>query len=133
MKFYLQSFFVLAMCLSVSASQAADEKKFQGNWSGSKDDAKVEVSINGNRISFNSSTGEWYKGTYSTDDTTVPKQITMTIEDCPFEEFKGQVSLGIYVLDGDSLSITACRPGDPTPPTGFDDPRSKSLEITRKK
>lgn len=133
MKFCLQSFLVLTLCLSVSASQASDEKKIQGNWSGSKDDAKLDVSIEGNRISFNSSTGEWYKGTYSIDSTTVPKQITVTIEDCPFEEFKGQVSLGIYILDGDRLSISACRPGDPTQPTGFDDPRSRSLEITRKK
>ena len=125
---------VFLICLTTSAlSEETVSKKLQGHWTGTEGDANVEATFDGDRFHFSSSTGEWYKGTCQIDATTTPKQLIVTINDCPIEQFKGLTSHAIFQLDGDSLRLCGCRPGDPAGPTGFDDPRGRSFTLNKQK
>ena len=110
----------------------AELQKFQGTWNSVSTDDNIEVTVTKDTLEFHDSkTGEWYKAQFEIDATTKPKSIVATIKDCPFEEFIGESSHGVYRFHNGELEISACRPGEPEGPKGFDDPRCRSLMLKR--
>jgi hypothetical protein len=70
--------------------------------------------------------GEWLTGRFSTNTTIVPYQFDLMIDDCYFVYFEGQISLGIFKIEGDILTLRVHAPGDPTRPTSFSSSTSHS-------
>jgi uncharacterized protein (TIGR03067 family) len=113
----------LAGC-SKSNGPKADSAAIQGNWEGKEDPAKPSESLvlSGNTLEFHGSNPqEWYKGTFVLHEDANPKQMIITITDCPFPKYVGKVANAIYRVENGTLTIAGNEPGKPNMPTGFDD------------
>jgi uncharacterized protein (TIGR03067 family) len=83
-------------------------------------------------IEFHAADGrEWYKGTFTMNENTNPKQIIFTVADCPAPKYIGKVGNAIYRLENGLLIIAGNEPGNPAMPKGFDDPDSRHLEFSK--
>ena len=69
----------------------------------------------------NDEDGEWYVGTFSINTQTNPKQIDAVIIDCfpNGSEYLGETALGIYKIEGNTLTLASHEPGVPTRPSSF--------------
>jgi uncharacterized protein (TIGR03067 family) len=120
-----------AVAVGYAQAVAAEDKKpdkdrLQGEWKvvsiklggmdhPRKDDVGGVMTFKGDSMSL-----EPYKATFKLDPATDPKQVDFTLTESPNEGEKGQVSLGIYKLDGDKLIIHSAHPGATDRPTGFE-------------
>ena len=76
-------------------------------------------------------TNEWYKGTFTVYDTT-PRQLVLSITDCPFPQYKGQASYAIYELENGKLTMAGNEPGNPTVPANFDAAGARKFVFSQK-
>ena len=137
--------FFLSLVLSftlipVNGVKAADKEleKMQGNWTAEVETdegkKKASLSVEGKKIRFDGPDGqEWYEGTFEIDASAKPKRMSVLIEDCPFEQFKKQTVEAIYTLENDTWTICATAPGAPEGPSGFDDEKTRTLELKKDK
>jgi uncharacterized protein (TIGR03067 family) len=100
-------------------------KLLQGKWEGEEKgrDGKCTLTIEGKEASFvGANPQEWYKATLELRGDTNPKQLNGKVNACPVPDFVGQLSRGIYKLDGDTLTLVGTEPGSPDAPKSFEDP-----------
>ena len=108
-----------------SSLHKSDSAALQGTWQGSEIGGRTEgvcwLIIAANAVEFRgANTNEWYKGTFTLRQDTTPLQVIATIMQCPFAQYIGKTTHGIYRLEGGKLTFTANEPGNPEVPTGFD-------------
>ena len=94
--------------------------ELEGTWTGYElgGDAGWTFILTGNTFST-TGPGEWHTGTFSLNTGASPKQMNALITDSAISIYIGSTMLGIYQLSGDTLTIAAHEPGDPTRPTSF--------------
>ena len=66
------------------------------------------------------SSGVWYKGTFTLNETPTPRQADFKIVDCSIEQYKGTTAMGIYKVDKDTLSFASYEPGTETRPASLE-------------
>ena len=101
----------------------SSETEMQGIWigyelEGGNDEWTYDVNEDVLDISASISQ-EWYKGTISLNTNAVPKQIDYFITDSYFNEAIDETALGIYKIEGDTLTFAANAPGNPERPTSY--------------
>jgi hypothetical protein len=74
---------------------------------------------------------ETYVATIEIDDSVHPHSIAATFTYCSFESFIGKISYGLYVLEGDHLTLTAHMPGSGTAPAELYDADGRTWELYR--
>jgi uncharacterized protein (TIGR03067 family) len=124
----------LSACSKQSGSKP-DSAVIQGNWEGKEDPAKPSESLvlSGNTLEFHGSNPqEWYKGTFVLHEDANPKQMIITITDCPFPKYVGKVANAIYRVENGTLTIAGNEPGKPNMPTGFDDQGARVIALKPK-
>jgi uncharacterized protein (TIGR03067 family) len=108
------------------ADKKPDKEKLQGEWK------VVSIRLGGQDHPHKDQVGEVmtfkddgmelgsFKATFKLDPAADPRQVDFTLTESPDPNQKGQVSLGIYKLDGDKLLIHAAHPGAGDRPTDFE-------------
>ena len=109
-----------------SACRQSDATVIQGTWSGQEigvagTAGSPSIVFQGTNVEFHGANpNEWYKATFSLREDTTPKQFVAVITDCPAPQYVGKTGHAIYLIQGDTLTLTGNEPGDPTVPAGFD-------------
>jgi RNA polymerase sigma factor (sigma-70 family) len=101
----------------------SDLTAIQGTWSGHEKGAPgvSSMMLQGTNLTFHGADpNEWYKASFSLNETTNPKQFVATITDCPAPQYVGKVSHSLYKIEGNTLTISGNEPGNPEIPTSFD-------------
>jgi uncharacterized protein (TIGR03067 family) len=93
-----------------------DQKALQGTWVGVKGDKKAEVEFSGGKFVVKMD-DDVYKGTFTLNSSKKPKQIDMKVKDGP--KYVDMVSLGIYKIEGDTLTWRTNEPGREQRPEDF--------------
>jgi uncharacterized protein (TIGR03067 family) len=122
--------------VSTSKPQKSDAAALQGTWAGhevsSENAGASSLVIKGSTLEFHgANTNEWYKGTITVYDTT-PRQLILSINDCPMPQYKGQSGYAIYELKDGNLTITGNEPGNPTVPADFDAAGARKIVFSKK-
>ena len=87
------------------------------------------LTIRGNHFSLvREDLNLWYKGFLRLNKNCRLKKIDLEVMDTAVQTSNGKTSLGIYEVDGDTLTIIATEPGDHLRPLSFDEP-GKSIEF----
>ena len=87
------------------------------------------LTIKGNHFSLvREDLNLWYRGLLRLNQNCRLKKIDLEIMDTAVQASNGMTSLGIYEVDGDTLTIIATEPGDHLRPLSFDEP-GKSIEF----
>jgi hypothetical protein len=106
-----------------------DTSAIQGKWSGHETGAegKSTLDLTSKTLEYHGAdTNEWYKASISAYDTD-PKQMVVTITQCPFPQYVGATSYAIYKLQDGTLTITGNEPGFPGAPKAFEADGSRTL------
>jgi RNA polymerase sigma factor (sigma-70 family) len=112
--------------VAAAEDKKPDKDKLQGEWKvvsikvggqdhPNKDQVGDTMTFKGDGMEL-----EPFKATFKLDPSKDPREVDFTITEGPDEREKGKVSLGIYKLDGDKLTIHAGHPGGTERPTGFE-------------
>ena len=111
-------------CDSSDSTDVSDQERLQGNWSGfevGRDSDNCTLTISENTMDFKGPTAqEWYKATFTLDESVNPKTGDITITDCPAPDYVGKVGMIIYKIEGSTLTIAGSEPGQPVRPSSFD-------------
>ena len=87
------------------------------------------LTIKGNQFSLvREDLNLWYRGLLRLNQNCRLKKIDLEVMDSAVQASNGMTSLGIYEVDGDTLTIIATEPGDHLRPLSFDEP-GKSIEF----
>ena len=87
------------------------------------------LTIRGNQFSLvREDLNLWYRGLLRLNQNCRLKKIDLEVMDSAVQASNGMTSLGIYEVDGDTLTIIATEPGDHLRPLSFDEP-GKSIEF----
>jgi uncharacterized protein (TIGR03067 family) len=119
-----------------SKPQKTDATALQGTWTGHEaggdNNGTASLVIKDSTMDFHgANTNEWYKGTFTVYDTT-PRQVVLSITDCPFPQYKGQASYAIYEFESGKLTMAGNEPGNPTVPASFDAAGARKFVFKRK-
>jgi beta-lactamase regulating signal transducer with metallopeptidase domain len=114
----------------------SDAAALQGEWTGQEvggeSSAPSSLVIKDSTLEFHGGNpNEWYKGTITVYETT-PRQLILSIEDCPIPQYRGQSGYAIYELKDGKLTITGNEPGTPTVPANFDAVGARKIVFSRK-
>ena len=97
--------------------------ELEGTWIGYEIDGKNDewtLSFSGNNYeSHNQNYEEFYNGTFTINTEILPKQIDLLFEECSCPEYVGKTALGIYEIEGDTLTYASNPPGFNSRPTEF--------------
>lgn len=118
---------LVACCLGCASndsngSTSHGDPALVGSWTGTEVDFPPYIwtlVLTAATMDVQSSSGEGYKATYTTDTSVDPKRISGTITDCPLADFVGKSWNGIYKIEGSMATIASNVPGDTTFPTAF--------------
>jgi len=124
MRWHMAWMFVLVILLSGNLAHGgkdkkSDKDKVQGSWSGTKDGKSIKMAFKGDQVTVTFDDKETFKGTYKLDATKKPKAIDIAVKEGPKKEYVGKTSLGIYKLEGNSLTWCANEPGRDNRPADF--------------
>ncbi len=101
-----------------SASRpAGSDPGIRGEWQAYEFNSNARtwtMAFEGGRFRAESGPDDWYEGEFAVDPSVEPATIDFRIDDCRCS-FKGETSRGIYVWDGQSIVISAPRPGSSRP------------------
>ena len=109
-----------------------DKDELEGEWEATDDDGdNWSFEFEDGKFTIDTPNGT-YKGTYTVDETQDPPTIDLTVSEAPEgdEQYVGQVSKGIYEVEGGSLSLAWGEPGTDRV-TSFDEEGALSLEATQ--
>ena len=133
---------MIALCVGMlagcSKAHKPDALVVQGTWSGQEARANTEASpsliIEGTKLEFHGANpSEWYKATFSLREDTTPKQLEAVITECPFPQYVGKTSHGIYRIEDGKLTFAANEPGNEAVPASFDAPGARKFVMTQKR
>jgi len=120
------SFFFVLICLSLFLSSCNRRSELEGSWVGCEVRRPVIdwiLTIKGNQFSLVcEDLNVWYKGFLRLNKNCRFKKIDLEVIDTAEQISNGKTSLGIYEVDGDTLTIIATDPGDHLRPLSFDEP-----------
>jgi len=101
-----------------------DLSRLQGNWAGQEvggPTGECRMTIAGDSLKFQGARPEeWYAAKLILKESTNPRQADILIENCPAPQYVGKTAKGIYKLEGKTLTVPACEPGDESLPDGFE-------------
>jgi uncharacterized protein (TIGR03067 family) len=126
---------VLLGVLGCSKAGKSDSATLQGTWetqAGGENKEMSSLVLSGNNLEFHLNTNQWYKGTFTLREDTMPKQMVVTITECPFTQYVGKTSQAIYQIENGALTIAVNEPGNPKVPTSFDDKTASKLVFKAK-
>ena len=84
-------------------------------------EGETTISVKGTVFSFTGvNPQEWYRATFEILPGTSPQQFRAVVTECPFPDYIGKTSLGIFAINGDRLSFVANEPGVAKAPKGFE-------------
>ena len=153
---YIATMGLLASAMLLGQDKAADKdgdqprapgdmKRLQGTWqmvSGERkgralpDPEDFSLRIEGDTITLLRNAEVGFKGKLKLDPTKKPKKMDMELTEDSQGQKKGEVSQGIYSLEGDTLKWCNCRPGEDDRPTEFktnEDTNHMLVVLQRKK
>jgi beta-lactamase regulating signal transducer with metallopeptidase domain len=97
----------------------------------SKATGSASLVVKGSNLEFHGEDPrEWYRGTFTTYNTT-PKQLVVSITDCPMPDYVGKTAFAIFHFQDGTLTITGNEPGNPVMPANFEMPGSRKLVFKR--
>jgi uncharacterized protein (TIGR03067 family) len=120
------SFFFVLICLSLFLSSCNRRSELEGSWVGCEVRRPVidwMLTIKGDQFSLvREDLNLWYKGFLRLNKNCRLKKIDLEVIDAAKQISNGKTSLGIYEVNGDTLTIIATEPGDHLRPLSFDEP-----------
>jgi uncharacterized protein (TIGR03067 family) len=116
--------FAFACCLGCGGggSQGGGDPALVGTWVGTEATSGSTVwtfTITSTDAEVKMSTVAAYKGTYTADASSNPKQITITITDSATSTYVGKASNGIYKIEGTTMTFAGNEPGNSARPADF--------------
>jgi len=122
---HLSLLFVLFF-LSLFLSSCNCRTELEGSWIGCEVRRPLidwRLTIKGNHFSLvREDFSLWYNGFLKLNKNCRLKKIDLEVVDTAGQRSGGKTRLGIYALDGDTLTIIAGKPGDYLRPLSFDEP-----------
>ena len=113
---------VVAMILDSCNRQS----ELEGSWVGCEVRRPLidwTLTVKGNQFSLvREDLKVWYNGFLKLNKNCRLKKIDLEVSDTALQISDGKTSLGIYAIDGDTLTIVATEPGDYLRPLSFDEP-----------
>ncbi len=111
----------------------AEKTELEGVWTGTEVNGasgEWKFDFSENKISVVSANpNEWYKGTFTINHDTDPKQLDFTITDAPVADYKGLSAKAIYKIDENTMTFAGNQPGSPIRPLNFEQgPQSNGSE-----
>ena len=111
--------------LEITLGSCTRQSELEGSWVGCNVRRPLidwTLTINGNRFSLvREDLDEWYTGFFRLNKNCRLKKIDLNIVDAAEQKSNGKMSLGIYEVDGDTLTIFSTKPGDLLRPISFDE------------
>ena len=124
------SFLFLLIFLSLFVSSCNRRTELEGSWVGCEVRRPLidwTLTIKGKQFSLvREDLNAWYKGFIRLNKNCRLKKIDLEVIDTAVPVSNGKMSLGIYEIDGDTLTIIATEPGDHLRPLSFDEPDTSS-------
>ncbi len=125
------------MISGCSKAHKPDSVALQGKWSGGEIGVTVRGSsslvFEGTNCEFHGANPqEWYKATFVLREDTTPKQLEALITECPFPQYVGKTTHGIYKIEDGKLTFTANEPGNASVPASFDAKGARKFVLTQK-
>ena len=104
------------------AENDADIDLMQGTWKGAEVGREGEwiLIIAGEKITVDGPGPEDYVGTLALDETTTPKSVVLTIDECGFEQYIGAKANNLYKIEDGKLTIAGTEPGSGMIPSSFE-------------
>jgi uncharacterized protein (TIGR03067 family) len=131
------SFFFALIFILLFLSSCTRRSELEGTWVGCEVRRPLidwTLTIKGNQFSLvREDLNVWYKGFLSLNKNCRLKKIDLEVINTAVQISNGKTSLGIYEVDGDTLTIIATEPGDHLRPLSFDEPcKSSEFYFTKK-
>jgi uncharacterized protein (TIGR03067 family) len=120
-----------------SKSPKPDSVTLQGQWSGEELGARTQgassFTVEGTKCEFHGANPqEWYKATFSLREDVTPKQLEAVVTECPFPQYVGKTSHGIYKIEDGKFTLAANEPGNPAVPASFDAQGARKFVLRQK-
>ena len=126
------SFLFILILLSLFVSSCNRRTELEGSWVGCEVRRPLidwTLTIKDNHFSLvREDFNLWYNGFLKLNKNCRLKKIDLEVIDTAEQRSNGKTRLGIYEVDGDTLTIIAGKPGDHLRPLSFDEP-GKSNEF----
>ena len=136
---YSKCFSVLFVLILISLflSSCSCRTELEGSWVGCEVRRPLidwRLTIEGNYFSLvREDFSLWYNGFLKLNKNCRLKKIDLEVVDTAEQRSNGKTRLGIYEVDGDTLTIIAGKPGDHLRPLSFDEPgKSSEFYFTKK-
>jgi uncharacterized protein (TIGR03067 family) len=119
-------FFFVFLFLSLFLSSCSRCPELEGSWVGCQARSPLIewwFTVEDNHFSLvREDSGLWYRGLIRLNLNCRLKKIDMIIRDTSIPALKGKTALGIFEIDGDTLTIASSEPGGQFRPRSFDEP-----------
>jgi len=130
-------FFFVLISLLLLLNSCNRQSELEGTWVGCEVRKPLidwTLTIKGNQFSLvREDLNVWYKGFLRLNKNCRLKKIDLEVINTALQRSNGKTSLGIYEVDGDTLTIIATEPGDHLRPLSFDEPcKSSEFYFTKK-
>jgi len=107
---------------AVAQNGDKDREKLQGRWVADKSDKDITAEFKFDKNTFTitleaKGNKDSYKGTFKIDPSKKPSEMDLTVTEG--DKYKGETSLAIYRIDGDTLKWCAAEPGKKDRPKDF--------------
>jgi len=124
------SFLFVLIFLSLLLTSCNRRSELEGSWVGCEVRRPLidwTLKIKGNHFSLvREDFNLWYNGFLKLNKNCRLKKIDLEVVDTAEQPSNGKTRLGIYEVDGDTLTIIAGKPGDFVRPMSFDEPGKSS-------
>ena len=130
-------FFFVLIFLLLFLNSCNRRSELEGTWVGCEVRKPLidwTLTIKGDQFSLvREDLNVWYKGFLRLNKNCRLKKIDLEVKNTAVQISNGKTSLGIYEVDGDTLTIIATEPGDHLRPLSFDEPgKSSEFFFTKK-
>lgn len=101
-----------------------DMKLLQGNWSGTAPGfGEFKMTVSGDKYDLKEIYSVlYYKGTFTLNETTTPKQIDFLVKESSIAEYNGTTARAIYEIENGKFRFASYNPGDTERPSDFNEP-----------
>lgn len=129
---------VAIIAFAHAETQKSDSELLQGKWQGTEKDASPDggtslLTVSGKIMEFHGAdTNDWVTGTFTLREDVTPKQLVVTIKDCPDSGSIGKPIYVIYRLERDTFTAAGNSPGETNFPSGFDAAGVRQIVFKRK-